>query len=220
MTFTLTQSPNATQSVDVPQTLAFTATPAGNNSTVAYQWQKSVDGGSTYGNASGAGNATSAYTFTASDADVALIAAGGVIKIRCRGIDQTPDTAYSTAITINEYTTMTIVSNPTNQATAIIALGETKHITTNKAGGKTTFTYAWYECDNLAGDNPVTLSISTSYLNYAPISSGDHFVKVLLTDSADTPTTASSVIKITVKSFYDTMTGATGYLAKIAAAVS
>jgi len=218
MTFTLTQTPNAAQKTDVPQTIAFEATPAGNNSTVTYQWQITRDGVN-YVNATGTGNATATYTYTSAVGD---IAATGQVKIRCKGIDTTPDTAYSTAVNVTVAAAIAITHIPASPQTIMNTEGISIVPTITGGMNASNFAYLWQTC-SVDGGNQAALSpsITTATISHTPSTSGVVYLILRITESGLTANNVvySAVFTLTVASFYTTLAGATGYMAKIAHAV-
>lgn len=215
---TVTQTPNAAQKTDVPQTLAFVATPANINGTTTYQWQITRDGAN-YVNCTGTANATNEYTYTSVVGDIAVT---GQVKIRCKCVDEKPTTAYSTAVNVTVAAAIAITHIPASGQTIMNTEGI--HIIPTITGGmnSSNFAYLWQSC-TADGANQAALdpTITTYDITHTPAAAGVVYLILRVTESGLTANNVvySAVFTLTVASFYTTLAGATGYLAKIAHAV-
>jgi hypothetical protein len=215
---TVTQTPNAAQKTDVPQTLAFVATPADGNGTVVYQWQITRDGAN-YVNATGTGNATNEYTYTSVVGDIKVT---GQVKIRCKCVDDKPTTAYSTPVNVTVAAAIAITHIPASPQTIMNTEGMSIIPTVIGGMNASNFAYLWQTC-SVDGGNQAALSpsITTATILHTPTASGVVYLILRITESGLTSNNVvySTVFTLTVASFYTTLAGATGYLAKIAHAV-
>ncbi len=188
---TITTQP-ANQTLTVGQTATFTAAATG-SPTPTVQWQMSTDGGTTFGNVSGATSTTLSFTTFSSQN-------GNRYRAVFTNSAGTATTAAAT-LTVNSPTPPTITTQPVNQT---VNAGQTATFTT-VATGSPTPTVQWQvstdggaNFSNVSGATSTTLSFTTA------LSQNGYQYRGVFTNSAGMATTTAATL--TVNSVAPTIT--------------
>jgi hypothetical protein len=179
---TVTQQPSSQPGKQVGDHVTFTVTvPPEVTAPVGYQWQKSLDGGTTWPDAPGA-STSSSYTFTVASGDDAA-------QFRCR-IGNGCGQINSNAVNIGVCTAVSISSNPSPQN---VTAGNTATFTV-AATGVPAPSYQWqYSVDNQGTWNNVALNgTSASYGFTASSADNGSYYRCHVSNGCSSPAVSSS----------------------------
>ncbi len=163
--------------MDVGQSLTFTATASGGSGSLSYQWYL---GGSAVSGLTG-----TTYTY--------VPASVGSPTIYCRVTDQVTTTPF---IVQSNTPSVSVAASPTVSialsGSFTMDVGQTKTFTATPSGGSGTLSYQWYVDSNPVGSNSATYSYAAAL--------GSHSVTCTVTDSASVAVTspASNAVTISV----------------------
>ncbi len=172
-------------SMDVGQSMTFTATVSGGTSPYTYQWFQIAPGASSYSAISGA--TSSIYSFATTSSSAA-----GVWSFELQVTDgaSTPVVVTSAAVSVTVDVAPTVSVSPTS---ATLNVGQSQTFTATALGGSGTYSsYQWY-----VGGVAQSAATAATF-SYSPAASGSYSITVTVTDSLGTISAQSTAATVTV----------------------